>query len=99
MAQPHGGGVPLCDLQAQYREIGSQLETAVSRVLASGRVGLVLLHPREPAFSPDSAVAWIEIDYPSRPSWFYGSKTWMISWFVVSLAAGFLLRGVVGVNL
>jgi dTDP-4-amino-4,6-dideoxygalactose transaminase len=38
MAQPHGGGVPLCDLQAQYREIGSQLEAAVSRVLASGRV-------------------------------------------------------------
>jgi dTDP-4-amino-4,6-dideoxygalactose transaminase len=38
MQQPHGGGVPLCDLQAQYREIGPQLEAAVSRVLASGRV-------------------------------------------------------------
>jgi dTDP-4-amino-4,6-dideoxygalactose transaminase len=38
MHHPHGGGVPLCDLQAQYRDIGPQLEAAVSRVLASGRV-------------------------------------------------------------
>jgi dTDP-4-amino-4,6-dideoxygalactose transaminase len=38
MAQPHGGGVPLCDLQAQYREIGASMEAAVARVLASGRV-------------------------------------------------------------
>lgn len=38
MKTPHGGGVPLCDLQAQYRELGPQLEAAVSRVLASGQV-------------------------------------------------------------
>jgi dTDP-4-amino-4,6-dideoxygalactose transaminase len=38
MQHPNGGGVPLCDLQAQYREIGPQMEAAVARVLASGRV-------------------------------------------------------------
>jgi dTDP-4-amino-4,6-dideoxygalactose transaminase len=31
-------GVPLCDLQAQYRELESQLQEAVSRVLKSGQV-------------------------------------------------------------
>src|SRR5919202_6136635 len=31
-------GVPLCDLQAQYRELAPQLESALRRVLASGQV-------------------------------------------------------------
>jgi len=30
--------VPLCDLQAQYRELGPQVEEALARVLASGQV-------------------------------------------------------------
>jgi dTDP-4-amino-4,6-dideoxygalactose transaminase len=34
----HGTGVPLCDLQAQHRELQPQLEAAVARVLASGQV-------------------------------------------------------------
>src|SRR5919202_1145268 len=31
-------GVPLCDLQAQYRELAPQIEQALRRVLASGQV-------------------------------------------------------------
>jgi dTDP-4-amino-4,6-dideoxygalactose transaminase len=31
-------GVPLCDLQVQYRELQPQLEAAVARILASGQV-------------------------------------------------------------
>src|SRR5262245_20262385 len=38
MAATHGGRVPLCDIQAQYRNLGPQLEAAVARVLASGQV-------------------------------------------------------------
>jgi dTDP-4-amino-4,6-dideoxygalactose transaminase len=34
----HGTGVPLCDLQAQFRELRPQLEAAVARVLESGQV-------------------------------------------------------------
>ncbi|HZY85601.1 MAG TPA: DegT/DnrJ/EryC1/StrS family aminotransferase [Gemmataceae bacterium] len=38
MTAAHGTGVPLCDLQAQYRELRPQLEAALARVLASGQV-------------------------------------------------------------
>ena len=38
MSATHGGGVPLVDIQAQYRALGAEFEAAVSRVLASGQV-------------------------------------------------------------
>lgn len=38
MTAPLGAGVPLCDLQTQYRAIQSQVETALARVLVSGQV-------------------------------------------------------------
>lgn len=34
----HGTGVPLCDLQVQYRALKPEIDQAVSRVLASGQV-------------------------------------------------------------
>jgi dTDP-4-amino-4,6-dideoxygalactose transaminase len=38
MSAALGTGVPLCDLQGQYRELREQIEKAVSRVLAGGQV-------------------------------------------------------------
>src|SRR6059058_5663157 len=38
MSTAPGSGVPLCDLQAQYRDLRPELEAALARVLASGQV-------------------------------------------------------------
>ncbi len=38
MSATHAGGVPLCDLLIQYRELRPEIEAAVNRVLASGQV-------------------------------------------------------------
>ncbi len=57
-----------------------------------------LLHPGEPPFGPDSPVQSIEIDYPERSSWVYGSNSWVIYWFVVSLVAALGFRRWLGVN-
>jgi dTDP-4-amino-4,6-dideoxygalactose transaminase len=38
MAATHGAGVPLCDIQAQYRDLQPEFEAALARVLSSGHV-------------------------------------------------------------
>jgi hypothetical protein len=58
-----------------------------------------LMHPREAPFAADSLVRSIEVQYPTRSGWITGTDYWIATWFVVSLLAGFLLRGVFKVNL
>jgi dTDP-4-amino-4,6-dideoxygalactose transaminase len=48
----HGMPVPLCDLKAQYRKIGPDIEAAVARVLATGQV---ILGPEVKAFEEEAA--------------------------------------------
>jgi dTDP-4-amino-4,6-dideoxygalactose transaminase len=38
MGGAYGTGIPLCDLQSQYKELQAEIEKAVSRVLTSGQV-------------------------------------------------------------
>jgi dTDP-4-amino-4,6-dideoxygalactose transaminase len=45
-------GVPLCDVQAQYRELQAELHAALTRVLASGQV---ILGPEVAAFEAEIA--------------------------------------------
>jgi hypothetical protein len=57
-----------------------------------------LLHPREPPFGPDSPVESIEIDYPERASWIYGTHGWLRYWFIVSFVAALCFSRVLNVN-
>jgi hypothetical protein len=59
----------------------------------------VLLNPGEQPFTPDSPVRAIAIAYPGRSSWIYGSNSWVIYWFAVSMIAAFMCRRVLGVNI
>jgi hypothetical protein len=58
-----------------------------------------LLNPEEQPFSYDSPVESIEIVYPHRSSWTYGSDSWVIYWFVVSIVAALFCRKLLGVNI
>lgn len=59
----------------------------------------VLLNPREHPFAADSPVQSIEIDFPQRSSWTAGTDSWLIYWFIVSLAAAFMARPLLKVNI
>ena len=54
----------------------------------------ILLNPWEEPFRPDSSVRSIEMDYPERSSWTSGTHSWLIYWFVVSMAAALCCRRV-----
>jgi hypothetical protein len=58
-----------------------------------------LVNPWEKPFDGDSPIQSIEIDYPSRSSWTSGTGYWVIYWFIVSMVAGFCLRGPLKVNI
>jgi hypothetical protein len=70
----------------------------VSKLRPAGHWLDVLVNPWERPFDADSPIQSIEIDYPSRSSWTSGTDSWVIYWFVVSMAAGFCSRRPFHVN-
>jgi hypothetical protein len=58
-----------------------------------------LFHPREAPFAGDSIVESIEVDYPDRVAWTCGTGSWLIYWFVASVAAAFCARPWFKVNI
>jgi hypothetical protein len=57
-----------------------------------------LLYPREKPFPRESVVQSVTIDYPRRESWTSGTGSWLVYWFVASMAAAFCARPVLKVN-
>jgi hypothetical protein len=58
-----------------------------------------LLYPWESPFPDSSPVKSIAVDYPQRTARAYGSKSWVYSWFVVSMVAAFACRRPLNVKL
>jgi hypothetical protein len=58
----------------------------------------ILLYPWEEPFRPDEPVRSIAIAYPARSSWTSGTGSWVIYWFVVSMAAALCFRRALNVN-
>lgn len=70
----------------------------VSKLRPAWRLLDVLVNPWEKPFDAESPTQSIEIDYPSRSSRTSGTDSWIIYWFVVSMAAGLCLRRPFHVN-
>jgi hypothetical protein len=59
----------------------------------------ILLNPAEPPFRPTDSVKSIAIAYPERDSLLFGSRTWAIYWFVVSMVAALFFKRALRVNI
>ncbi len=53
-----------------------------------------LFHPVEALLPSRSAVSRIEIKYPDRESWIYGSDYWVLTFFVISMLVALVLAPV-----
>lgn len=56
-------------------------------------------NPAEASFPRGCGIRSIEIEYPRRAGWASGSDSWVIYWFVVSMAAGLCFKRVFNVNM
>jgi hypothetical protein len=83
---------------AKELAVGSQF-MPVSRKRPAWSWSDALLHPRERPLAGDSPVRSIEIAYGERSSWVSGSHSWLVYWFVVSMAAAFAARPLLKVNI
>lgn len=68
--------------------------TRVSAERVAARWTGQLLHPVEPRIPRDAGIDSIVIAYPGRPSWFSGADWWLLTFFVISMAAALVLAPV-----
>lgn len=84
------------------KSIAASEETGTVRLSAMRpRAGTwdALLYPAEPPLPRDSVIARVTLDYPQRDDLLFGLNVhWLIIFFVVSLVAGFALKGVFGIE-
>lgn len=66
----------------------------VSAVRTSAHWTEQLFHPAERRLPADTGLQRIEIEYPSVHSWFQGADYWVVTFFVISMAAALILAPV-----
>jgi len=72
---------------------------ALSEIRPRANTWDAFLYPAEPPLPDDSAVQAVRVSYPSREGTLFGlSVHWLLTFFVVSLAAGFALKGLFGID-
>jgi hypothetical protein len=72
---------------------------ALSAVRPSAGTWDAFLYPAEPPIPRDSAIESITIRYPARRLLIFGfAVNWLLAFFVISVAAGFALKGVFGIE-
>lgn len=72
-----------------------------TRLLSAERAGAggLLLHPGEPPLDPSLPVESVSVGYPQPELTFLGWNVHWLAWFfIVSIAVGYLLKGVLGVE-
>ena len=71
----------------------------LSAVRARAGTWDAFLYPGEPPIPRDSVIESITLEYPSRELSLFGLNIhWLISFFIISVAAGFALKGVFGIE-
>ncbi len=80
----------------------------VGRERRIGKIGAVkaranswsaFLYPSEPPVPSDSVIESIHVAYPHRELRFLGlTVNWLVAFFIISVAAGFALKGVFGIE-
>ena len=73
--------------------------TKIGAVKARANSWNAFLYPTEPPLPGDSVIESITLDYPARDDLLFGLNVhWLIVFFIVSVAAGFGLKGVFGIE-
>jgi len=73
--------------------VGDDFER-VSPIRTAAHWSTQLLYPAERRLPQDCGVAPVEIDYPPLDSIVYGSDWWMLTFFIISMAAALALKPV-----